>query len=93
MANSPSNPVVYPNPVSGSTVTLQLPKYALSNVIVQIFTQSFRKVETINVSPAAGNALIVSLVDKSGVGLANGLYYFVVCSGDRKWVNKVLVLH
>jgi hypothetical protein len=40
----------------------------------------------------AGSTLTVSLSDKSGMPLANGLYYFVIQAGGQKWVNKVLVL-
>jgi hypothetical protein len=61
-------------------------------VEVQIFTLAFRKVQTIAVAQVAGNSLTVPLVDKSGVPLANGLYYFVVHVGAQKWILKVLVL-
>jgi hypothetical protein len=84
--------VVYPNPVTGSTVTIQLPGNNSDNVEVQIFTLSFREVQTVRVAQVAGNNLTVPLVDKGGVALANGLYYFVIHVGSQKWIVKVLVL-
>ena len=89
---SVSSPVVYPNPVTGSIVTIQLPGDNLDNVEVQIFTLAFRKVQTIRVAQVVGKSLTVPLVDKSGAALANGLYYFVVHVGAQKWIMKVLVL-
>jgi hypothetical protein len=35
--------------------------------------------------------LSVELLDKAGVTLANGLYYFVVQANGNKWTVKVLV--
>jgi hypothetical protein len=92
IATSLPNPVVYPNPVRGTTVNLQLPGNNLTHVEVQIFTLSFRELRTINVPQVIGNTLTVPLVDKSGVGLANGLYYFVIHANGQKWLVKVLVL-
>jgi hypothetical protein len=85
-------PVVYPNPVSGPMVTIQLPAANATNVKVQMFSISFREVRTINVPQVTGNTLRVSLMDKSGVSLANGLYYFAININGQKWIDKVLIL-
>jgi hypothetical protein len=87
-----SSPVVYPNPVTSSTVNIQMPAANLTDVKIQIFTLSFREVQTIIVAQVAGNTLTVPLMDKGGVALANGLYYFVIQAGSQKWLTKVLVL-
>jgi hypothetical protein len=85
-------PVVYPNPVSGPVITLQLPGNNLSHVKVEIFTLAFREVRTINVSQVAGNSLLIQLVDKDGIPLADGLYYFRISVNGQNWIKKVLVL-
>jgi hypothetical protein len=95
VTNTPStgNPVVYPNPVSGPTVSIQLPLKKTSDVIVKIFTLAFREVATQEVFQAqVGVDMTVSLVDKSGVTLANGLYYFEIEANNQRWINKVLVI-
>lgn len=86
------SPVVYPNPVTSSTASIQLPVNNATNVKVQMFTVAFRKVQTIDVPQVFGNTLMVKMVDKGGVSLADGLYYFVIQANGQKWTNKVLVL-
>ena len=87
-----ANPVAYPNPVTGSTVNIQLPVTNASNVTVKILTLSFREVQTVDIAQVVGNNLMVPLVDKAGVTLANGLYYFGIQANGQKWITKVLVL-
>jgi hypothetical protein len=87
-----ANPVVYPNPATSSTTSIQLPVTDATNVTVEIYTVSMRQVRVFNVPQVAGNTLIVSLVDKGGVNLANGLYYFIIKANEKKWMNKILVL-
>lgn len=86
------SPVVYPNPATSSTVNLQLPVSNANNVTVQIYTLAFREVKTINVAQVIGNSLTISLVDKTGTQLADGLYYFVIRVNGQRWTTKVLVL-
>jgi len=86
------NPVVYPNPCTGSMTTIELPVPDATNVKVQIFTLAFREVQTIKVEQMSGDSLLVPLVDKSGRQLADGLYYFVIQINGTRWVNKVLIL-
>jgi hypothetical protein len=85
-------PVVYPNPVTSTTVNIQLPVANATNVKVRMLTISFREVQTIDIPQVVGNNLPVQLSDKSGVALANGLYYFVIQANGQKWIDKVLVL-
>jgi hypothetical protein len=87
-----SNPVVYPNPATGLTTTIQLPSSNMSNVKVQIFTVAMREVQTRTAAQVIGNTLMISLTDKGGVALADGLYYFVIQCGGQHWMNKVLIL-
>jgi hypothetical protein len=95
-ATTSGNPVVvlYPNPVAGPTVNVLPPAYVgVSNVEVEIFTTAFRKVqdETFpNVPP--GVAVTVELKDKSGVPLADGLYYVIVIVDGHRSIAKLLVL-
>jgi hypothetical protein len=84
--------VAYPNPVTSSTIHLQLPLDNETDVKVQIFTISFREVQTIDVPQVMGNTLTIQLIDKGGMSLANGLYYFVIHANGQKWMTKVLVL-
>jgi len=86
------NPVVYPNPCTGSNATIKLPTADDANVKVQIFTLAFREVQTIKISQMSGDSLSVPLVDKSGRQLADGLYYFVIQMNGTRSVIKVLVL-
>jgi hypothetical protein len=88
-------PVLYPNPVMGpgGQTHLQVPLTFVSNVRVEIFTTAFRLVqeETFQqVSP--GEVIILTLTDKFGNPLANGLYYVVIEAQGKKWVTKLLIL-
>ena len=85
-------PVVYPNPATGSTVTLAMPQTTSTNVTVSLYTVSMRMVRTIEAENLNSPNLVVTLIDKGGVSLANGLYYFVILANGQKWTDKVLVL-
>ena len=90
-----SVPVLYPNPApGGGSTNLQLTLGATSDVHYRIFTLSFRKVQdqTIPNVPAGLNNLKIPLVDKSGVALANGLYYLVINYDGKRVVLKLLVM-
>jgi len=87
-----AQPVVYPNPVTSSTVNLQLPMNNATNVTVEIYTVAFRGVKTTHTAQVGGNIMTVELIDKAGVQLADGLYYFVIQAAGQRWVTKVLVL-
>jgi hypothetical protein len=86
------SPVVFPNPVTSSTANLQLPMTNATDVKVQIFTIAFREVKIVTEAQVMGNTMTVSLIDKVGMQLANGLYYFVIQADGQKWINKVMVL-
>ncbi len=94
ITNTPSvtKPVIYPNPVAGPTVTLQLPGNNLTNVSVEIFTLSFREIKTVTMPQVVGSSLVIDLTDRFSKQLANGLYYFRITVGNKKWVEKLLVL-
>jgi subtilase family serine protease len=87
-------PVVYPNPVTGPVpVHLLVPLTSTSNVTVKIYTTAFRLVqeETFQqVSP--GEVLTLTLTDKFGNPLADGLYYVVIEAQGKKWITKLLIL-
>lgn len=85
-------PVAYPNPVTGDSTTIALPMTTASNVRVQIYTVAMRMVQTIDFGVVNSGNVTLRLVDKSGVHLANGLYYFRVQTGDQSWTVKVLIL-
>jgi hypothetical protein len=86
-----TTPVVYPNPVTGDQVTLSLPSVS-GEVTVEIFSLSFREIQTIQVQENGDALLVIPLLDRRGVALANGLYYLRVTAGGKKWVLKLLVL-
>ncbi len=86
-----ANPVVYPNPATSSTTHIQLPVANAVSVKVEIYTVSFRVVQNITMPRVEGNDLTVPLMDKEGMALANGLYYFVIQVNGQRWTEKVLV--
>ncbi len=93
-SSTPGTPVIYPNPVTiGGTVTLHLFLAGPSDVKVQIFTLTSRKVqEEVFPQVPVGTDLTLSLVDKWGTPLANGLFYVVVNTNRVRWVGKLLIL-
>jgi len=86
--------VIYPNPVTGTTVNVLPKAYSgISNVEVEIFTVSFRMVqEETFVNVPSGVAVTVQLTDKWGKPLANGLYYLVVKTNGGQSVGKLLII-
>jgi hypothetical protein len=86
-----THPVLYPNPVTGEQVTLTLPSVS-GQVTVEIFTLSFRELQTIKVQENGDGFLVIPLLDREGNRLANGLYYLRVSGGGQKWTLKLLVL-
>jgi O-glycosyl hydrolase len=86
-------PVVYPNPVSGGTVTVDPALTGTSEVEVQIFTTAFRKVQDKTYGQVgAGQTVVLELKDRSGTPLADGLYYLVVTTNQGRSILKLLVL-
>ena len=86
--------LLFPNPVTGNEVSLLVPLRAASNVRVEIFTVSFRKVldETINnVQP--GSPIPLELKSRWGTPFANGVYYLFIEADGRRFVTKLLVVH
>lgn len=89
---SVSKAVIYPNPATGDHVELAVPKSDPQEVTVEIFTLSFREIETLHVSQLTGNTVTVPLYDKGGRAFANGLYYFRVTVDGKSYITKLLVL-
>jgi hypothetical protein len=87
-------PSVYPNPVgSGTTVRVHLNLTAKTDVRVEIFTTAFRKVQDqVYPQQPPGVDVAIGIVDKQGTVLANGLYYIVVNTGQKRSVQKMLIL-
>ncbi len=87
-------PVIYPNPVVGSTVNLRVFLASAGSVRIQVFTLSFRKVgdETVPSVPAGSSVLTVPMTASDGKPLSNGLYYLVVTANGKRWVLKLLIL-
>jgi hypothetical protein len=86
--------VIYPNPAKGSQVSLYVPAGAgTGDLEIQIYTLTFRKAQDLKIPHVQpGTAITLDLLDKSGVELSNGLYYFVMkpFNGGRS-VVKLLV--
>lgn len=85
---------LYPNPVAGSAVNILPPPYTgTSNVRVEIYTVSFRKVlDKSYDSVTSGTAVVVTLTGTGGDPLANGVYYVVVMTNAGRTIGKLLVL-
>lgn len=90
-----SMPVIYPNPVDGTVpVKIRLPAFlGISTVKIQLFTLAFRKVqETIYTKVSLGADFPLSLNDRWGKPLSDGIYYVVVTTGQNRSISKLLVL-
>lgn len=63
-------------------------------VTITVFTAAFRKVNTIVLTnlPPGTASIALPLTDKSGVPLANGLYYVIVKTPQGRFLLKLLVL-
>lgn len=86
--------VIYPNPAQGETVNVLPPAYTgISNVRVEIFTTAFRKLQDRTFSNIpAGQAVTITLTDRTGSALANGAYYIVVTTSRGRAIDKLLVM-
>jgi outer membrane protein assembly factor BamB len=92
--NVPS-PVIFPNPAGGQEpVYVQMPDYAgAMDVDLEVYTMAFRKIRDDHFSQVPGSAdLPLSLLDKQGIPIANGLYYVKVKTRMGHWNSKLLVL-
>ncbi len=92
-------PVIYPNPVTvGGTLNLQLPMSGPSDVKLQIFTISFRKIQEVSYSQLNPGGVCrcvtipVTIADNWGNDLSNGLYYMVETTTDGVFTQKLLIL-
>ena len=91
-----STVVVFPNPATGpGPVTLRLTLSSPANeVTITVYTTSFRRVNVIKLPdlPADTSDIALPLTDRSGVPLANGLYYILAQTPQGRFLTKLLVL-
>lgn len=88
--------VVFPNPVSGNTVQVQVSGLVdTTKVSLEIFTLAMRKISEQDFhSEGPGTVtLTLQLVDSSGASLANGVYYVEVRADNQRLILKLMVLH
>jgi glucuronoarabinoxylan endo-1,4-beta-xylanase len=90
-----SNPVLYPNPVTGpGPILIRLPNYpGLADISVKVYTTAFRLVDKFTANQKAGGSdLSLPLTDQGGMPLANGLYYAVVTTPLGRSIEKLLII-
>ncbi len=91
-----STVVVFPNPATGpGPVTLKVNLASpAGQAVISAYTTAFRMVNQIRLTnlPAGITEAALPLTDKSGVPLANGLYYAVVTVNGKHFTAKLLVL-
>jgi hypothetical protein len=87
--------VVFPNPVTGpGPVKIHVPGLTVpSDVRVQVFTSAFRKIQEQEYSQVpVGMSVPLSLLDKWGAPLANGIYYVRVKTPAGWSTAKLLII-
>jgi len=90
-----STPIPYPNPVTGTTVTIH---FVLENpaswVKLKVYTLGFRKALEVDLQhvPIGPNDIPLNLTDRFGKPLANGLYYLMVETPQARTKGKLLIL-
>ncbi len=86
-------PVIYPNPCTGSTISIYPGLETPVNVKIKIYTLAFRMVYD---SPSQlvmpGQSVAVRLLDRMGAQLADGLYYVSVVINGKNSISKLLIL-
>ncbi len=91
-----NGPTVFPNPATGSQVHIEVPAYTGTlDVTVQVFTIAFRLVKEETFSQVLGGTdLPLTLIDKQGAFLADGVYYIKVSTPAThdSSIVKLLVL-
>jgi hypothetical protein len=87
--------LIYPNPSDDSgPVRIYVPLTGTTDVKIRVYTTAFRKVQELDYSALAppDPKLILPLVDKWGVKMANGIYYVVVTTNQGRYFAKWLIL-
>jgi hypothetical protein len=86
---------IYPNPAKGPRAKILLPSHSgTEDVKIQVYTVASRKVlDRTFPGIRGGTAIEISLEDKWGTPLANGIYYVEVFTPWGKSVGKLVVLH
>ena len=88
-------PVIYPNPVDGTTnVSIRPPVYTGNTVKVEIYTVAFRKVfgQTYPYSYGTDIHLNAPITDSWNNPLASGVYYVVITTNRGRSIGKMLIL-
>jgi hypothetical protein len=93
---APKVPVIYPNPVNGTTdVVIHPPVYTGNSVKLEIYTVAFRRVFSHNYPNQPYGIdipLKAPITDSWNNPLASGVYYVVVTTSSGRSVGKMLVL-
>ncbi|HJT24285.1 MAG TPA: malectin domain-containing carbohydrate-binding protein, partial [bacterium] len=89
-----ANPLPFPNPASGVSIHVRLSSQIAGNGQLTIFTVGGMKVAEMDLGEIqpGDTTVILPLADKTGVSLANGLYYLVFRLSNHQSVGKLLVL-
>jgi len=88
------DPVFYPNPCKTGKITIHMSSCdPIKGTTVKIFTVAFRKVASREITSfSEGTDLYIDLKDDWGNDLANGIYYLVVNTVQKRTILKLLVL-
>jgi hypothetical protein len=92
---SSDKPLIFPNPSNGNDpFKVYVPLSVLSNVKIQLFTVSFRKISDktyTNIIP--GSTISVTPISDNGHSLSNGTYYLEIVTEHKHWALPILIIH
>jgi hypothetical protein len=80
--------VVFPNPVTGSVMTLKFTNPPQEDCTIEVFDRFGARAFTVNANVAAGNDLAIP-----ASALFSDIYFIVVTSGDLRVTKKIVVQH
>jgi hypothetical protein len=80
----------YPNPSTGSPITINVQVPGPSTVTLDVFTLAFRKIYSQATQVTGSENLQWDLKDVSGVQVANGLYYVRIRVSGSQSTTKIL---
>jgi hypothetical protein len=89
-----NKPIIFPNPSNGQdTVHVFVPLNSVSDIKIEIYTVSFRKIREFtftNVIP--GNTIALGSISDNGNRLASGIYYIEVFAEKNHWATHLLLI-
>jgi hypothetical protein len=90
----PEKPLIYPNPSTGrNPVKVLVPLSSISDVRIEIFTVSFRKIsDRTYKNTIPGTILSVSVTSQNETQLASGIYYIEVFAENKHWAAPLLII-